>query len=170
MHKYITSFFFCGVAIVPAACAGNYQIGEVVISEKNGAPCFALNDSRSNSDIESITVYDSKKSPPRSVWKVLSSNGKKLSPTPNQCLEYGQVLNSWLINSDFSSNPEKLKTKTVYEAVIVTSSDGKGDSVQHYRGKFCLSSNASNTGSDQVLRVLWDARENRWNSDACRID
>lgn len=155
------------LAAIPAACAGNYQVGDAIVTDRGGSPCFLLSNADLAEKIEAISVYDSTTSPPHSVWRVLANKDSKLSPKPENCILYGTKMGTWSVNSEFSSKAQALKARTIYEVVIIAPREGGNDPIHHYRAKFCLTQNSTNESNLEVHQILWSAKDQRWDFGAC---
>ena len=154
------------LALASSACIASSRIGNVVITQSNGAPCFGIPDNTETRDgLPLSTVIVTKHgapdvtSPPVEVWfSWIEPRGRTIILKPKNCIRYGVM--------PAPAHQELLVPLQAYAVYSVTLDAAPvGSSLQGYKSEFCMIPDAAKKLRVQV--IPWDKQTSAWRYDLC---
>jgi hypothetical protein len=137
-------------------------MGNAVVFEKDGAPCFAISPKERLTEkgvfLRSVSVYDSSALPVKQVWAYATLSDKTIVISSKQCIKYGDTP-----GSSESRPAEKLLNGRVYEAVLKVHSKKQKGSTMGYLTKFCI---ISEPHEKVVIEQILPTTQN-WKDNSC---
>jgi hypothetical protein len=166
LKKYNQYIVFLALTIVFNGCFANPSMRHAKVSEVDGAPCFAVDDKRTDSfHLFSLYVWEKKprqwKESSKVLWQFnINPPGKWVDINGQTCFLYG-------VTPSFAEGTlaEPLVPYQIYDVSIKADPQNVGDHVIAYSTEFCLKPN--NDGKLFVQVIEWNQIENRRNYEAC---
>ncbi len=152
---------------LPATCLAHSSIGEAMVQDNGGMPCFSISDP--NDGIEAITVYRLDKRPPSPVWKVLAATGHKLSYSSQGCISYGNKYQESTTQPEYTSSAAALTAGNIYEVVLTAPPVKSNDSTYLFKARFCVIQPIKQ-GISVVRQVRQDMNGSGWKTEICSTE
>lgn len=144
------------------AAWGVSRVGDADARLQDGQPCFTITASEAARGpavrVQAVSVADPFIKPVTDLWWVMFDAAQPPPISPDRCVVYGQA------GEGTKGIPAPaLQTRKVYEVFINGRPSDASDPTRGYRGRFCLTVDAS--GARQVMAVAYGTRA--WSAGVC---
>ena len=158
------------LALQTASCSATSRVGQAVVTEAGGRPCFAIPDEpqtrRKDIRLYAVAVSEtgstSWKTAPAQLWSFTADPlAAGLQVRPGACIRYGELPASAKIGQE----PAALQPERVYAVEISAGPASASSSTRGYKAEFCVK--PAPNGGLTVHTVPWDEGAKRWRHEVC---
>ena len=134
---------------LPIACTATSREGPAIVTERDGQPCFALNE-QPMSSLNAVMVYDQSTRPPTYVW-VADIDPDQARKLLAGCVVYGQIFPNQKAGH---LPPRALRIGQVYKVYLMAEPSDPTDPTHSYSAQFCLvaQQGGAKPGVHQIVR------------------
>lgn len=159
MNATHTAAWLLALALPAAGCVAASRMGQALVTEEQGQPCFATDAPGAMARLQAIVVSDVSVPPAATLWASPVEVSAAASGLDGACIPYGPDAAA---RFQTDAPVHALRPGRIYHVFLNVWRADAGDATHGYQAEFCLTGR-----SGGVHQIRWDARLGGRSTLAC---